>query len=65
MFDKFKRRHCPFRVCNGKDLKDSRHCTTAFLCGICDHPIFNPCGTCSNYKFCDFEYKDKDIRHFG
>lgn len=61
MFEIKKRQNCPYRVCTGKLLNDRRHCDLAAMCFACDHRIFNPCGTCVNYKDCDFKYKEEVV----
>lgn len=65
MFYKFKRRYCKLRYCTGKErnpLTGETYCNTSkWLCGICDHTIFDPCGTCAFYHDCNLHYKDKSL----
>lgn len=67
MFDSVKRRHCPFRICNGR-VPDSRgrvSCrvgrNNTVMCHICDCKVFEPCATCAEYRECMCDWKDKDV----
>lgn len=68
MFENFKRRHCPFRVCNGRVLDDEGRCdcrvgrNNKIICHFCDHSIFDPCGTCAAYHECMCDWKEKGVQ---
>ena len=66
MFDKIMRDFCKVRICNGKvrdPLTGELYCKTSkLLCCVCDHRIFNPCGTCAFYDDCNKDYKDNSVR---
>lgn len=63
MFNYFFRRRCPYRICTGRVLDNNGFCfcrmgrKSTLYCHFCDHPIFDPCGTCANFRDCKLPYK--------
>lgn len=63
MFDSFSRRYCPYRICTGLVLDNNGSCFCRFgrkstlFCSFCDHRIFDPCGTCDNFRDCKESFK--------